>query len=105
MKPTPRRARRFSFAASVELTDLETDAPVRGLATNLSLYGCHVDSTTSLPIGSKVKISIVHRGVHFVALGRVANARPPFGTGITFTRIEPANQLILDKWISELRSR
>jgi hypothetical protein len=38
-----------------------------------------------------------------VALGKVAYTRSEVGMGITFTQIEPNDQLILEKWVEELR--
>jgi hypothetical protein len=54
---------------------------------------------------TKVRIKIFHRGGHFGALGKVANAQPNAGIGIVFTRIELNNQLVLDKWIAETRDK
>lgn len=105
MQPIPPRARRFSFTGAAELIDLETGAEFHGLMSDLSLDGCHVEIAKPVPTGLGVKVSIVHRGVHFVAVGKVANVRPPSGVGITFTHIEPAHQVTLDKWLSESRSR
>ena len=55
--------------------------------------------------GTKLKIRIAHRGANFEALGKVAYVRPNAGIGIVFTRIDPDDQLILEKWIAELRSQ
>jgi hypothetical protein len=97
------RARRYSFKASIELTDLQSENQTKEQTSDLSLFGCHVDTLKSLTPGTKVRIKIFHRGEHFEALGRVANARPNAGVGIVFTRIELTDQLVLDKWIAELR--
>ena len=59
----------------------------------------------SLPPGTKVRIKISHRSESLDALGRVAFVRPNAGMGIFFTRIEPHDQLVLDKWIAELRDQ
>ena len=39
----------------------------------------------------------------FVALGRVSYAKAEGEMGIVFTRIDPKDQLILEKWIEEIR--
>jgi hypothetical protein len=38
-----------------------------------------------------------------VAQGRVSCVKPEGEMGIVFTRIDPKDQLILEKWIEELR--
>lgn len=105
MKPESPRARRFAFAAAIEVTDLDTGALVTGHTSDLNLYGCRVVSSALVPTGTKVRIGVTHGGTHFVAFGRVTDVRPPSSFGIVFTRMEPANQLTLEKWIHELRSQ
>ncbi len=48
---------------------------------------------------------ISHRSENFEALGKVTYARSNTGMGILFTRIEPHDQSVLDKWIAELRDQ
>ena len=97
------RARRYPFHAAVELTDLQSETQTREQTSDLSLFGCHVETQKPFPPGTKVRIKITHRSESLEALGRVTFARPNAGMGILFTRIEPHDQLVLDKWIAELR--
>ena len=99
------RARRYSFKASIELTDLRSETQTIEQTSDLSLFECHVDTLKPLTPGTKVRIEIFHRGEHFEALGRVANARSNPGIGIVFTRIELNDQLVLDKWTAEARNK
>ena len=55
------------------------------------------------PTGSKVRIRIAHRSANFVALGRVSYTTSDGGMGIAFTQIELTNQLILERWVEDLR--
>jgi hypothetical protein len=97
------RSRRYPFQASVELTDVQSESQTTGRSSDLSLFGCHVNSLKPLALGTKVRIKIVHRGCNFQALGKVVYARLDAGMGIVFTSIQPSDQLVLDKWIAELR--
>jgi PilZ domain-containing protein len=99
------RARRYFFIASIELTDLQSETQTKEKTSDLSLFGCYVDTLKPLAPGTKVRIKISHRGEHFQAQGKVANARPNAGMGIVFTRIELNDQLVLDRWIAEPRDR
>ena len=99
------RARRYSFIASIELTDLQSETQTREQTSDLSLFGCRVDTVKPLVPGTKVRIKISHRGEHFEALGKVAYAQPNAGMGIVFTRIELNDQVILDNWIAEPRDK
>jgi len=97
------RARRYPFHASVELTDVQSEIQISERTHDLSLFGCHVDTVKPLPAGTKVRIKITHRSENFEALGRVVHTRQNSGMGILFTKIEPNDQLVLDKWIAERR--
>jgi len=94
------RARRYSIRASVELTDLESETQTKEQTTDLSLFGCRVDTLKPLPAGTKVRVKISYRTENFDALGKVVHTRQNSGMGILFTKIEPNDQLILDKWIA-----
>ena len=97
------RARRFSFVATIELIDTQSEAKIQERTSDLSLNGCRVETHKPFPIGAKVRIRIAHRSANFVALGRVSYATSEGGMGVAFTRIEPNDQLVLEKWVEELR--
>jgi len=97
------RARRYLFVATVQLTDIVSEAKVQERTIDLSLFGCRVETHKPFPTGSKVRIRIAHRSANFMALGRVSYTTSDGGMGIAFTQIEPTNQLILEKWVEDLR--
>jgi hypothetical protein len=85
------RARRYSFHASIELIDLEAETLIREQTSDLSLFGCHVD--TGKHYHRRIKIS--RRSENFEALGKVTYARQNAGMGILFTRIGANDQSVL----------
>jgi PilZ domain-containing protein len=99
------RSRRYSFVADIELTDVKSDARTRERTSDLSVFGCHVETRKPLSNGAKVRVRITHRGATFVALGRVSYAIPNSGMGIVFTNVQPGDELILEKWIAEMRDK
>jgi hypothetical protein len=100
------RARRYPFVASIELVDLQSDhLQLQERVTDLSLYGCGVAAKKPLPAGTKLRIRITSKGSTFSALGKVAYATADGDMGIVFTRVERNDQMVLEKWISELRDR
>lgn len=104
MKVERPRAARYVFVASVMMTDLESGHQTHESTWDLSLYGCQVMPGTSVRIGARVRVQIKHNGDAFEATGRVTNVRPLMGAGVVFTKIEENQQLILDKWLSEVRN-
>lgn len=97
------RASRYPFEANVELTDVRLETQITGRTSDLSLFGCHVNTLKPLAPGTKVRIKIVHRGCSFQVLGKVVYARIDAGMGIVFTGTQSNDQLVSDNWIAELR--
>ena len=98
-----RQARRYPFVASVELIDLQSDLRLQERVTDLSLYGCGVTASKPLSVGTKLRVRITSKGNTFSALGKVAYATANGDTGIVFARVGQNDQVILEKWINELR--
>lgn len=97
------RAKRYSFVATVELTQVDSNGQMREKTSDLSLFGCHVTTPMPWPIGTKVSLRISHKGSAFAATGSVAHVQPGAGMGILFTRIGPTEQTVLDSWLADLR--
>jgi hypothetical protein len=105
VQPDRHRAHRYSFVAMIEVTDLQSETQLKAQTSDLSLFGCHVNTPKPWPAGTKVRIRITHGGVVFATFGWVANARPDEGMGISFTSIEEKDQGTLEKWIAERREQ
>lgn len=97
------RARRYPFAASIELVEMESGTELHGQTTDISSFGCHVNVVTPWPTGAKVHLRIVHRGAVLSVQGTVANLRGPGSIGVVFTQMEEKEQSVLDRWLTELR--
>lgn len=68
--------------------------------SELSLYGCYLDTINSLPIGSRIQVKIVTDAETFEAPGTVVYAQPNFGMGIAFGELKPQSLAILQKWLA-----
>jgi hypothetical protein len=97
------RARRYTFVASIEMTDVESEVQLIEQTCDLSLFGCGVTTQDPLPPGTRILIRIQHAGANFAAMGKVAHAGHGTRMGVVFTKIEPHQQLVLEKWVAELR--
>jgi hypothetical protein len=97
------RARRYIFAASIEMTDVESEAQIIEQTSDVSLFGCGVTTQNPLPAGTRIRIRIQHGGANFAAMGKVAHAGHGTRMGVVFTKIESHQQLVLEKWVAELR--
>ena len=103
LNPTRPRTRRYPFVAAAELVDLRTETQIRGLIRDLSAYGCNINTRTILPAGTKVRIRIAHGTGTFVSLGRIVHSKLGWGMGVAFIKIEHNHELLLERWLAELR--
>jgi hypothetical protein len=95
-----RREPRHPFFATVELLEALHDMKIQARTGDLSLHGCYVDTMNPFPPGSKVRVTIIHERLTFVAVGTVAHSRPNVGMGISFTEVEPEQRKTLFQWLS-----
>jgi PilZ domain len=96
------RARRYPFAASIELVEMDSERESREQTTDLSVFGCQVSAQKPFAAGTRVRLRIIHRGAIFAALGQIVNVRKN-SMGLLFTKIEQKDQAILEKWLGEVR--
>ena len=71
--------------------------------SDISAFGCHVSTQQMWPVGSQVKIEILHENRTFSASARIIYDRPLLGMGIAFTDVDPENQAVVELWIAGLR--
>jgi hypothetical protein len=96
------RARRYPFAASIELVEMESESEIREQTTNLSVFGCQLTAQKPFAAGTRVRLRILHRGAIFAALGHIVNVGKN-SMGVVFTKIEEKDQAILQIWLAEIR--
>lgn len=68
MQPERPRARRYSFEADIQLIDVQSDATVHEQTSDLSLFGCHVNTRKPLAVRTRLRIRIAYKGAIFTAL-------------------------------------
>jgi PilZ domain len=93
---------RYSLAASAEVTDVKSQTRMNGRISDLGRAGCYVDTISPFVVDKDVKIRIVKDQTWFSAEGRIVYSTIGMGMGLIFTVVEPAQRLILEKWIGEL---
>jgi hypothetical protein len=94
---------RYPFAADAELVDLESGKRVEGVTSDISLGGCFICTSKSLPVNSRFRLKLTRKNQAFEALVVVRIVKPRIGMGIEFCELEPPNNAILAAWIDTLR--
>ena len=103
MRTQVRRSPRYSLFASARITELQTETRLTTRTSELSRHGCYLDMLTPLRLGMAVKVQIIHGGQTFEAKGRVIYCQPNMGMGVAFDEIEADNEIVIEKWLSDLR--
>ena len=99
MEQDRRRTPRYPFAANAELTVANVTEPVKGRVTELSLNGCFVTITNTLPKGTPVGVKINTETEFFEANGSVVYSQPDEGIGLMFLETKPYYLSVLKKWV------
>lgn len=101
MRPDRRRAARYHFGGVAEVRDESGPRPrtIVGSASVISLSGCFVKTSASLPAGTEIQIRVTHGGAALAAAGRVV-ASTAAGLGIEFREMEPADRSTLRQWLA-----
>jgi len=92
---------RYSFVATIEVVDPKSGKQIISRTSNLSAYGCHVGTDMPFPPGTRIKVTIRHRGIMFQSEGRVSHSITGAGIGIRFVDIGAAEQIVLREWLMQ----
>lgn len=101
MGPDVRRSPRIPFVASAEIICLDTETRLPARTGDLSQHGCYIDMVHPLPLGTNLRVQIVHEQRTFAALAGVVYSHPPLGMGLAFSQIESGQEAILETWLSQ----
>jgi hypothetical protein len=95
-----RRVPRFRCKAPAEVTSDDTLELTN--VTELSRYGCFLQTPTPLATGTNLVVRIMNQGKVFAATAMVVYSQPDLGMGIAFRGVKSLFQTILDDWLREL---
>lgn len=94
---------RHPFAADAELVDMETGNVVDGVTSDISLGGCFVCTSKTMPVNGRARLKLSRKGQILEAFVIVRIVKPRVGLGIEFFDLESPNNEILVNWIENLR--
>ena len=104
-RPTERRrVRRIPFKATSVVAETGSARVVVAQTSELSRFGCFVQTVKPYPQGTRVHIEMTEGGNTFVASGVVAYVTDD-GMGIVFSTVESENYEVLAKWLSRTPRR
>lgn len=94
-----RRVPRYPFSAQASVIP-EAGVPIGGNITELSLYGCYLDSGAPLAPRTRVLVKIFEAdGEYFEAEATVIYSNPSLDMGLVFRQVKPDLLAVLRKWL------
>jgi len=96
---------RYPFAADAELIDMETGKQVTGVTSDVSLGGCFICTSKTLPSNSRARLRLTRKDQVLDTLVIVRIVKPRIGLGVEFFDLESPNDRVLANWIESLQKR
>lgn len=96
-----RRTPRYSFIASAELIEADSDVRIASRVSELSLHGCYLDMINPFPVGTKVLVKISAGDILFQAPATVVYSKTNLGAGLEFDKLEKQHETTLERWLDD----
>jgi len=74
-----------------------------GRISEISRKGCYLDVLNTLPIGTRLRLTISRDQGVFTSQARIIYVQQGMGMGIAFVDVPPDQAKILDGWLAEFR--
>ena len=84
---------------------METGKQVTGVTSDVSLGGCFICTSKSLPSNSRARLRLTRKDQVLDTLVIVRIVKPRIGLGVEFFDLEPPNDRVLASWIESLQRR
>ena len=99
MSQKMRRSPRIPFIAVAQIAYRESDGSLSCQVATLSLHGCYVETSNTLPIGREVSIKIFAESECFAATAKVVYELPNSAMGLAFEEVSLKSGAILRQWL------
>ena len=99
MQTERRRALRYPFDASAEVSREKTDARLPARVTEVGPNGCYLQLAAPFEVGTSIFVRIFVEGSFFETHASVAYSQPNTGMGVAFRDLKPYFVEVLRKWL------
>jgi hypothetical protein len=99
MQTERRRALRYPFDASAEVSREKTDARLPARVTEVGPNGCYLQMGAPFEVGTSIFVRIFVEGSFFETHATVVYSQPNTGMGVAFRELKPYFVEVLRKWL------
>jgi hypothetical protein len=96
-----RRSPRYSFIASAELIETNSDVRIASRVSELSLHGCYLDMINPFPVNTPVLVKISAGQDFFQSHATIIYSQTNMGAGLRFENMDAQNQAVLERWLDD----
>jgi hypothetical protein len=96
-----RSANRHPLVVTAEAEELTTGIKLPGRISDLSAYGCYLDTMNPFTSGTRIRIRLTKGNGTFQSLALVIYSHDALGMGISFTDVNPSAQETLQRWLAD----
>jgi PilZ domain-containing protein len=96
-----RSANRHPLVVTAEAEELTTGIKLPGRISDLSKYGCYLDTMNPFPPGTRIRIRLSKGNEIFQSLALAIYSHDALGMGISFTDVSPGAQETLQRWLAK----
>lgn len=96
-----RRTPRYPFIATAEIIEKGTQVGLSARVTELSLYGCYVETIDPLAEGAEIMLKLYANGKFFEARAVIVYSQAKRGFGVCFQNVNPHFLVVLRQWLIE----
>lgn len=94
---------RYSLIATVDIVEPVSDMHLAGRVSEISRKGCYLDILNTLPVGTKIYLTVSRDQGTFATPGRIIYVQEGMGMGVAFVEPAPDQMQVLDLWLIELQ--
>jgi hypothetical protein len=96
-----REVPRYSILAVAELVETASTVCVVGRMTEISRKGCYVNTPSTLPVNTLLKVVISCDENTFMTNGKVIYVHEGIGMGVVFVDSTEGQMEVLNSWLAE----
>ncbi len=91
---------RYSVLAVAELVETASTTCIVGRMTEVSRKGCYVNTPSTLPVNTFLRVVISSDGQTFITNGKIIYVHEGIGVGVLFVDSSEEQLEILDSWLA-----
>ncbi len=104
-EPDRRQHARYTVQVPIEVSQEDSEFPVRCETTDLSRGGCYIRLAVPLSVGIRLHATLRLDGFPILIRGLVVSRHPEFGNGIMFVDFEDQGDAILGRYLEAVTTQ